>query len=245
MRGFKVAEAVAQNHNRVKGVRRVRQLSCIPLPEPDAQGLLSGLRLGPLDKVVRPVHALHIGESPSGKLKRVPSLTAAKVKDPVVLGDAEDLSKKLNLLAGDLGIVHNVRVGLEVDGVKQASPPVGRYVLLKVGNRSQRALLPPRLLWFSGLFIIGRFALHLLLLTQKGRLFLRRVLAFPFGEQTLHNLLYSPKSADVKVLPKKYPALILSLVCFPSVVNPMHGVSYGVLRGVTGCSGLTFAGFTA
>ena len=150
--GVEVAETVPEDEDDVVGVGAVGEPPGVSLPEPDRERLSLRGRPGPLDQVVGLVEAFDV-VAPAREFEGVPALAAAEVENPLVGLEVQDPNDPVDLPLGDAGVVDDVAIGLQVEAIEDAPPPVGLYVLLKVRDRPHRLPVPA----FTFAPAIGRF----------------------------------------------------------------------------------------
>jgi len=78
-------------------------------------------------------------ESPAGKLKGVPSVSATQVKNHILRGEGKGLHEKVHFFAGYFRVSNHISIGLEIERSEEMSPPIGPNIFFQVLYWTQRA----------------------------------------------------------------------------------------------------------
>ena len=76
-------------------------------------------------------------EAASSELQAVAALAAAQVEDLAVRADGRRGENEVDLPAGVLDVLHDVAVGLHVEGVEEAAPPLWGQMGLEIRDRTE------------------------------------------------------------------------------------------------------------
>jgi hypothetical protein len=78
-----------------------------------------------------------MAKAAAGELDGVTSLAATEVEDTVLMGKLEDCGEQVHFTAGDILIIYNIPVRLEVERIENGAPPVGMDMFLKIEHRAE------------------------------------------------------------------------------------------------------------
>ena len=136
---LEIAEGVAEERDAIERAFGDAEAAGVALVEARDQPLLLGALARQPDQIARAVDAGDPAEAAPRQLQAVPALAAAQVQYAIAGLEPGAFDGEIDLALGVRFVLDDVAVGLEVERVEQALPPVGRQMPLEVRDRAEGA----------------------------------------------------------------------------------------------------------